>query len=131
MQPQQPQQSTVTEGKLRIQERDKIRSNQIPISEGRMRIHDRGDSQYSSSLEANISRNLPAARKNTPKGSPKVNTISANLANTNPFDEEDNDDDDDNNDKYPKNKNPFDDDVEVGKSTNPFDDECDSNFNPI
>lgn len=125
MQPQQRPQTTLTEGKLRIQDRDKIKSNQLPIAEGRMRIQERGDSQYSSSLEANISRNIPTTvKKIIPKGSPKVNTISGNLANTNPFEEEDLDD------KYPKNKNPFDDEEEK-TSSNPFDDECDSNFNPI
>lgn len=127
MQPpqQQRQQSNLTEGKLRLQDCDKIRSNQLPIAEGRMRIQERGDSQYSSSLEANISRNMSTAvKKSIPKNSPKVNTISNNLSNTNPFDEEDSDD------KYPKNKNPFD-DQEEKTSSNPFDDECDNNFNPI
>lgn len=122
MQSQPQPQSTVTEGKLRIQDRDKIRSNQLPIAEGRMRIQERGDSQYSSSLEANISRNIPVVKKITTKSSPKMNSISANIANTNPFDEEDADD------KYPKNKNPFDDEVEKEggtSSSNPFGDESD------
>lgn len=120
---QQRPQSTLTEGKLRIQDRDKIRSNQVLITEGRMRIQERSDLQYSSSLEANISRNMSTAViKSIPKGSPKVNTLSDNLANTNPFEE-------DFDDKYPKNKNPFDDQEET--SSNPFDNECDNNFNPI
>lgn len=108
----------------------------IPVPEGRMRLLEQ--QQYSSSLEANISRLEPRVHRPSPLASPipprknpndpqtlnispKISAAISNGASKNPFEDE----------TYDDTKNPFAED-EVNDPSNPFgEDDYDKNLNPF
>lgn len=106
--PIEPFKYQTSEGRLRQYEGKSTLPQNVPISEGRMRMLER---QYSASLEANMIKTSP---KQSPKISPK-DSLSANVANRgnidydaakNPF-SDGNPFQDDEDDDYDKNLNPF------------------------
>lgn len=100
---------TGAEAKMRINE-IKSQPNKIPLSEGRMRLQERNDTMYSSSLEANIIKtgspstsmsnrsqnrshfNVPIAKQSSSSQQQnviKVTTVGGGNKPSNPFDEDD------------------------------------------